>query len=533
MNIIFMRHGEATDNIREILSDKEIYFSILTDAGFSEAAQTIKSIDKVDKIYISPLPRTIQTAKILYEKFPTAEAVIDDRLREIQYGRYSGQKNNSSLDIIREKQIAGDYFTRFGKYGDNKFDIEMRLSLFLRDMSTRNFDNNTIAIVSHGSVISFMKRILNLKTPHTKTGKAEFFTINDWSDLNDRIKHLETIADARKHTFNREVDHIENVDVQNKYRYIVEELYNSVELPESTLGWLVKGHNDDLAVEQEATFDPNKPILICPFYNFDNFAQKWFEHYRGLGVVNYIMIDNNSTDLNLDIIKSQNNGLNIKIMKASGRYNCFRACGWRQQIMDKCGQNKWYLNVDSDELFSYDNSDRVNINDFIKKLDGFKLVKSLMVDVYPRGPVLEVSSVDEFQYVDKNTYMMSKNDLYGDRFYGGPRFRVVGIQPSLQKIPLIFYTGQELLINDHYYYPGYINKESVFRSYLLHYKFLPGDMCKYKDFAESGVHYDNSKEYKHYLSKVTSDPGFKLFDESVSIPVSEFKLSNLIDDSVK
>ena len=58
-------------------------------------------------------------------------------------------------------------------------------------------------------------------------------------------------------------------------------------------------------------------------------------------------------------------------------------------------------------------------------------------------------------------------------------------------------------------------------------------MCKYKDFAESGVHYDNSKEYKHYLSKVTSDPGFKLFDESVSIPVSEFKLSNLIDDSVK
>jgi broad specificity phosphatase PhoE len=389
-----MRHGEATDNIREILSDKEIYFSILTDAGFSEAAQTIKSIDKVDKIYISPLPRTIQTAKILYEKFPTAEAVIDDRLREIQYGRYSGQKNNSSLDIIREKQIAGDYFTRFGKYGDNKFDIEMRLSLFLRDMSTRNFDNNTIAIVSHGSVISFMKRILNLKTPHTKTGKAEFFTINDWSDLNDRIKHLETIADARKHTFNREVDHIENVDVQNKYRYIIEELYNSVELPESTLGWLVKGHNDDLAVEQEATFDPNKPILICPFYNFDNFAQKWFEHYRGLGVVNYIMIDNNSTDLSLDIIKSQNNGLNIKIMKASGRYNCFRACGWRQQIMDKCGQNKWYLNVDSDELFSYDNSDRVNINDFIKKLDGFKLVKSLMVDVYPRGPALEVVKED-------------------------------------------------------------------------------------------------------------------------------------------
>lgn len=30
MNIIFMRHGEATNNKDEFLSDKEIYWSILT-----------------------------------------------------------------------------------------------------------------------------------------------------------------------------------------------------------------------------------------------------------------------------------------------------------------------------------------------------------------------------------------------------------------------------------------------------------------------------------------------------------------------
>lgn len=30
MNIIFMRHGNATDNVKEIISDKEIYWSTLT-----------------------------------------------------------------------------------------------------------------------------------------------------------------------------------------------------------------------------------------------------------------------------------------------------------------------------------------------------------------------------------------------------------------------------------------------------------------------------------------------------------------------
>ena len=33
MNLIFMRHGEATDNVKDLISDKEIYWSVLTDEG--------------------------------------------------------------------------------------------------------------------------------------------------------------------------------------------------------------------------------------------------------------------------------------------------------------------------------------------------------------------------------------------------------------------------------------------------------------------------------------------------------------------
>lgn len=33
MNLIFMRHGEATDNVKEIISNKGIYWSVLTESG--------------------------------------------------------------------------------------------------------------------------------------------------------------------------------------------------------------------------------------------------------------------------------------------------------------------------------------------------------------------------------------------------------------------------------------------------------------------------------------------------------------------
>ena len=93
MNIIFMRHGEATDNIKELISDKEIYWSVLTEKGKETVLESIKSLpDSIDKIYVSPFPRTIETAHFVFEKHPTTEVVIEKRLHEIYYGKYSGQK---------------------------------------------------------------------------------------------------------------------------------------------------------------------------------------------------------------------------------------------------------------------------------------------------------------------------------------------------------------------------------------------------------------------------------------------------------
>jgi len=198
MNIVFMRHGEATDNVRKLISDKEIYWSILTDKGIQDVKESIALMPQtIDKIYVSPFPRTIQTAHLVRTKLSNVEYVIDNRIREINYGKYSGQKNNEELDKTREKQIAGDYFVRFGDFGENKLEIELRLISFLKDVIEYNSKNNTIMIISHGSIMSFMKRILNLKSMHLKTGKVEVFNDVDIYNINEYYEKLLNIKKTK------------------------------------------------------------------------------------------------------------------------------------------------------------------------------------------------------------------------------------------------------------------------------------------------------------------------------------------------
>lgn len=200
MNLIFMRHGEATDNVKGLISDKEIYWSVLTDEGIKNVVETVDLLpNNIDAMYVSPFPRTIQTAYYVFKKCPHVNVYIDNRIREIFYGKYSHQKNNSELDEIRKKQIAGDYFIRFGEYGDNKFDIEDRLTNFLLDVYNNNAKDNTVLIVSHGSIISYMKRILNVKSGHLKKGKIDVF--ND-VDFNNLFKHNEVLKNISIYKLN-------------------------------------------------------------------------------------------------------------------------------------------------------------------------------------------------------------------------------------------------------------------------------------------------------------------------------------------
>lgn len=195
MNLFFMRHGEATDNVKELISDKEIYWSVLTENGKQAVKEAVELLpNNIDIMYVSPLPRTIETAHYVFEKYPTIDLIIENRIREIYYGKYSHQKNNEELDETRRKQIAGDYFVRFGSHGENKYDIEVRLCDFLKDVYNNNDKQGNVLIVSHGSIISYMKRVLELKTVHIKKGQIERFDNVNFDKLFEHIELLNNLV---------------------------------------------------------------------------------------------------------------------------------------------------------------------------------------------------------------------------------------------------------------------------------------------------------------------------------------------------
>lgn len=104
---IFMRHGQAENNIKRILVGR-YKESHLTEEGkqqVSETAQLLKNMS-VDKIISSPVTRTVETTEIV-SKILNMEYSIDDRLYEIDLGTLAG----TQYDEVIEKH--GDLFLEF------------------------------------------------------------------------------------------------------------------------------------------------------------------------------------------------------------------------------------------------------------------------------------------------------------------------------------------------------------------------------------------------------------------------------------
>lgn len=478
MNIVLLRHGEATENVKGLISDKEIYWSTLTDEGINMIKESIKSIPLlVDKIYVSPLPRTIQTAHYVSNSLLKAEVIIENRIREIQHGKYTHQKNNEDLDNTRIKQIEGDYFVRLGEYGENNYDIENRLCLFLKDIYQNNFKDNTILIVTHGSISSYIKRMLNVKTAHLQTGKLEVFNDVDFKPLFNHIKKLNRI---RNEKVNNRIEQVNSLYVNPLLKKSLLQLskneFNSLYFTDLIFNKYIEGFKtDNLCQITNPTFDGNI-ILICFYSNFDNFVDYWMSHYLSIGIKNFVLVDNNSDDNTTRKLKKYEGQANISFWQINEKYNSNNMCGWKQRIFEFYGIGNIFITVDSDELFIYENYKSIKIDEFIRN-NKLTYVKALMLDVYSKNKLYK-SNLNDYIYIDKGTYKIDSSVSYGKRFYGGPHSRLFGINPSLQKIPLIKYTGKEVFANDHFYYPYNINVKAKYCAYLLHYKILFGDEKK-------------------------------------------------------
>jgi 2,3-bisphosphoglycerate-dependent phosphoglycerate mutase len=162
--IIFLRHGQARNNTERVLAGRSPGIP-LTETGVRQAhdiGQYLKSLD-ISHIYSSPIERAHRTAEIV-GKYTNVIPTIDDRLLELEMGRFSGMP----YDEIFAKH--GNVFLKFyqgdpsiAENGVETFSQVKRRVLDIVDHVKKEHSQKNVLLVTHMDPIKAMiSNVLNL-----------------------------------------------------------------------------------------------------------------------------------------------------------------------------------------------------------------------------------------------------------------------------------------------------------------------------------------------------------------------------------
>jgi hypothetical protein len=254
----------------------------------------------------------------------------------------------------------------------------------------------------------------------------------------------------------------------------------------------------------------DEPILICVVKDDLARLQMVFDHHRRLGVHHFAIVDNGSSDDTLEWLIQQPDA---DVYRLPDRFESQRKYGWINRVLAAYGFERWYLYVDSDELFVYPGCETIPLPDYCRLLaaKGQTRAASLMLDLYsdqplfaPLPPGQTLSSF--YSYFDTDSYAMTRTDR-GLAINGGPRQRLFSASaadsPLLVKHPLFRLEPGLVFESAHYLYP--FSQSVQLGSALLHYKFLPTDLARYGKIAKDGNFQGGSREYVRYMQAIEKE----------------------------
>jgi len=163
---IFMRHGEADNNVNRILVGRHIE-SHLTEIGKQQVRDTANYLKEIviDKVFVSPVIRARETAEIVCDVI-NLDYEIDERLYEIELGKLVGMNYE---DIIEKH---GNLFLKFysgdeqmlDDYGVESFtSVKMRIKHLLDEAMERYPDKNIIFVTHLDPIKAAISLLLDLK----------------------------------------------------------------------------------------------------------------------------------------------------------------------------------------------------------------------------------------------------------------------------------------------------------------------------------------------------------------------------------
>ena len=161
-----MRHGQAESNVNRVLAGRNLE-SHLTKHGRQQVQETANNLMKniaIEKVYVSPVIRTIETAQIVRETLGT-DYVIDERLYETDMGRLVGM----NFEDITTKY--GDVLTRFysdydpilESFGVEAFaSVKNRMASLLDELLQKHEDSNVLVVTHLDPIKAALAILLHL-----------------------------------------------------------------------------------------------------------------------------------------------------------------------------------------------------------------------------------------------------------------------------------------------------------------------------------------------------------------------------------
>ena len=156
-HIIFLRHGQATNNTERVLAGRTEGIP-LTDTGIKQAEHTAQLLEhmNISKIYSSPIQRAKHTAEIV-ANHNSLDLTIDDRLIELDMGKFTGMPYDEIFTS------HGNVFMKFyngeleiAHNGVETFDQVKKRVLGIVDHVIEKHPDENVVLVTHMDPIKAM-----------------------------------------------------------------------------------------------------------------------------------------------------------------------------------------------------------------------------------------------------------------------------------------------------------------------------------------------------------------------------------------
>ena len=183
MNIYVLRHGQTVLNVEGKFQGR--IDTELTNTGIKQVEESKSDLSKIkfDLVFVSPLKRAIDTAKIVTNQ----ELTIEPRIIERSFGKLEG------------KSSVLDYEERIEEFGIEPLqEIKERVDNFLDEIKEKYLDKENILIVTHEAVAqninAYFNKVKDIKEFRLQTGTYIKYTVQSKEQL---MKHLEDIELTR------------------------------------------------------------------------------------------------------------------------------------------------------------------------------------------------------------------------------------------------------------------------------------------------------------------------------------------------